>query len=117
MTLPFTLPDIHHGFTSGHGFAELVGDDLVLRIRQKSLGMIDLKPLRIEIAVTAIDRIQVQRGLFGDKLIIRPFRPDLLDAVPGDHKAEVTLKIRKRDRTDAEYLVADVLDAQERLEA
>ena len=62
----------------------------------------------IKVEPRALEEIYFNRGVFGDRLCLRPKKYDLLTAMPGTHDEEVKLKLRRRYRKDAEQLVYEV---------
>lgn len=116
MALPFTLSDVHWGISDAAGSLRLDDDFLVLEVQVTAIGLFKQKPLTIKVAPEAIHSVRYKRGAFRDRLIIRPYRPALLTAVPGKHEGEVRLHIKRAHREEAEALVEEI-DAWRRLAA
>ena len=58
---------------------------------------------------SVIEHIRFDTGFFSDKIFVVPKRAALLEAIPGDHKGELKLKVSKRYRDAAMQFVTDVL--------
>ena len=55
-----------------------------------------------------IQQIRFGRGLFSDTIYIVPKNLELSNALPGDHKGEVRIKVARRYRHEAESFVDEV---------
>lgn len=108
MRIPFETPDIHHGFSEGKGFVYLDDEFLVFEVRIHTLGLFEQEAQVIKVEPAVIEAIRLERGLFSDKLCIRPRKIEVLDAIPGDHEIEVKLKVKRKHRLSAQQFVADV---------
>jgi hypothetical protein len=101
--ISFTLPDV--GLREIRGMVYLEEDFLVLKLDQALLGMIDAEKDIIKIDTNALRDLHVRRGLFRDRLVIRPKKSQLLDLVPGEHRDAVELRVRRKYRPDLMRLV------------
>jgi hypothetical protein len=116
--IPFTLPDV--GLREIRGLVYLEDGFLVLRIKNAVLGLADEKRDMIKIEPKALRDVRIERGLFRDRLVIRPRRADLLDAVPGEHPSAVTLRVGRKHRAALMRLVDEfetLLESSERIDA
>jgi hypothetical protein len=116
--IPFALPDV--GLREIRGLVYLEDDFLVLRIKNAVLGLVGEKKDLIKIEPKALRDLRIERGLFRDRLVIRPKRADLLDAVPGEHPSAVTLRVGRKHRSDLMRLVDDfetLLESSYRVDA
>ena len=105
-SIPFSLPDINAGFTEIKGLVHLDDEFIVLEVETALLGEFNKDQQVIKVELAALKDIRLDRGLFRDRLCLRPKKPDLLEAVPGKHLGEVQLKIWSIHRSRAEALVA-----------
>ena len=108
LSIPFEIPEVHAGFSEVKGVVRLEDEFLVFQIQTVTLGMFKGDPETIKIEVGAIYDIRHERGLFRDKLYIRPKKLQLLEAMPGKHGVEVQLKIRRKYRSSA-LILADAV--------
>jgi hypothetical protein len=107
--IAFTLPDV--GLREVKGLVYMDDDALVLKLHDALLGMLDDERKEIRIEPSALASVSIQRGLLRDRLVLRPKRPDLLDAVPGEHASAVELRVKRRHRGALEELVEAYEDA------
>lgn len=104
LRVPFTLPDV--GLDEVKGFVYLENGYLVLSLQKVTLGMVEQEPEIFKIEPGALHDVSVKHGLFRDKLVVAPKTMELLDAVPGDHRAAVELRVKRKYRADLEKLEA-----------
>ena len=105
-TVPFQISD-----SRGHkvtGLLYLEEEYLVFEIQARKWGLFKSPPEKVKAEFGVIDHITLERGLFGDSIFIVPRRSDLLNAIPGDHKGELKLKVAKRYRELSQSIVSDV---------
>ncbi|TDI71135.1 MAG: hypothetical protein E2O85_02505 [Bacteroidetes bacterium] len=105
LSLPFEIPDVHAGFSEAKGVLRMEDEFLVFQVQTVTLGMFKEDPETIKIEIGALIDVRHERGLFRDKLYIRPKKLQLLDAMPGKHLLELRLKIRRKHRASALILV------------
>lgn len=114
MAVPFTIPNVHWGLSEASGSLHLRDGFLVIEVHVTMIGVVKQKPLTVKVAPEAIHSVRYLRGAFRDKLVIRPFKANLLATVPGKHEGEITLRIKRAYRDEALDLVEDVKDWIER---
>ncbi len=105
-SIPFQLPDVGLREISGEIYLE--DGYLVLDVVDALVGELDKDLQLIKIEPSAVKQIHLEPGLIADRLRIRPKKEDLLRLIPGTHQQELRLKIRKRDREEAEFLIHEV---------
>jgi hypothetical protein len=88
-----------------HGVVFIEDEVLVLRVEKKLLGLFDSDSKTIEVEPGALEEIRVQRGLFKDKLLLKPWRSELFDLIPGTHGSHIILKVPRKERAELEALV------------
>lgn len=99
----FTLPDV--GLREISGLAYVDEGFLVLKVQNALMGEFDVEQETLKIEPGALEEVSVTRGLFRDRLIIRPRRPELLDAIPGEHVAALELRVSRKQRSELGALV------------
>lgn len=109
MLVPFTTTDVHSGFSEAGGTLSLTDEFLEVRVTIAILGMIKQRPSLVKLARTAIRSIHYEKGYWGDKIVLRPYNPRMLDEIPGINDGEVVLKVKKKFRLDAMALVEEVM--------
>lgn len=108
MYITYKLPDMNAGLTEVNGAAWFENEFLVLEVETSLLGEFSKEHKTIKIEPSALASIAFERKLIRDRIILRPKKRDLLDAVPGDHLGELILKTRRADRAAAEEFVVEL---------
>jgi hypothetical protein len=85
------------------------GDELVIRIEDKLLGILDSERTTIRIDADALTDVVVRRRPLYDRLVVVPVRPEALDSVPGLFGGALELRIWRGHRRALEELT-DTLD-------
>lgn len=100
MRIPFEIKNVND-FNEAEGFLYLEEGFLVIKVKEKILGVIpgDEKVIKVEPGV--IQEIKLSQGTFSDKLTIYSKKVELLDAVPGKHSTGVRLKVKRKYRREA----------------
>lgn len=101
--ISFTLPDV--GLREIKGLAYVEDDYLVLRVENALLGLIDQEAEVVKIEPSALQSVEHRRGIFRDRLVLRPKQPTLLDVIPGDHVTSVELRVPRKERPILEALL------------
>ncbi len=102
----FTLPDV--GLREIKGLAYVEDGDLVLKVEDGLLVVMDVEKKEVRIEPGALADVHVRRGLLRDRLVLTPRRAALLDAIPGTHRVSVDLIVSRRYREDLDRLCAEV---------
>lgn len=105
--IPFEISDSHSDEISG--LLLLEEEFVVFEIRVRKWGLYKEPPELVKVEFGVIDNMRFERGFFKDSIFVVPKRSELLDAIPGDHKGELRLKVAKRYREEAQQFVAEVL--------
>jgi hypothetical protein len=101
------------GLTEVSGFVYTEDEFLVLEVESAFLGMVGKNRHTVKVEPVALKDIWLERRPFKDRLCMRPKKPDLLEAMPGDHSFELTLRIWKIYRKDVQRLVDEVAAMRE----
>ncbi|MEM8557474.1 MAG: hypothetical protein AAF809_04580 [Bacteroidota bacterium] len=115
MSIPIEIAEVYDGLAEATGLMRIArdpagGDVLELELQTAWLGMFK-RPTQVAAwPLSDIAEVRFKRGVFKDRLWLRPARLDLLDALPGRHKGRVKLKIKKVYR-DEVYDLLDDLEA------
>ena len=105
--IPFEIDSNHGHEITGLVFLEDEFLVFEVQVRKWSLYKEPQEKVKAELAV--IEHIRFDTGFFSDKIFVVPKRSALLEAIPGDHKGELKLKVSKRYREAAMQFVTDVL--------
>ena len=106
-SIPFQLPDTNLGLTENKGRLYLDEEFLVFEVSSSLSGLTNKKQQTVKIEPDALEEIRLDRGLFKDRLLIRPKNRELFRVMPGMYqdKDTLTMTIWKKYRADAEHLV------------
>ncbi len=109
-SIPFRLPDTNLGITENKGRLYLDEEFLVFEVSSSLSGLTNKKQQTVKIEPGALEEIRLDRGLFKDRLLIRPKNRELFRVMPGMYqdKDTLTMTIWKKYRADAEHLVDEV---------
>ncbi len=102
-SIPFKLPDV--GFNEVSGYLYFEDEFLVFDVSSSFLGEFSEEEQTIKIEPAAIEDVELKKGVFKDKLCVRPKKVDLLKAIPGSFEEEVQLRIARKHRDKAERLI------------
>lgn len=102
--IPFTLPDDSMGFRERRGTVTMEEGELVLRIQDQLLGVIDSDHAEVRIDPAALSDLVVKRGFLVDKLTVVPLRGESLKAVPGAKLGFLELRVWRKHREALEDL-------------
>lgn len=105
--VPFSLPEV--GLREVKGFVYLDDEFLVIEVESAVLGLADRERTTVKVAPSALESVRFTRGLFRDRLRIKPEKVDLLKTIPGDHATEIALRIPRKYR-DLTARIADMMD-------
>lgn len=112
-SVPFYIPDVHEGFSEAHGMLFLEDGTLVFQMQVTTLELFKHDPKEVRVDLGAIDQIRFSRGWWRDKLRFRPKRFDLLAEMPGTHKEELKIKIKRKHRDAVDRLLEEIEAALE----
>jgi len=101
--IPFKLPD--DGLRELKGLVYIDEGYLIVKVESALFGLLDKDEETVKIEPGALEDLQIKRGTFKDRLVIKPLGVELLDAIPGDHVDEVILKVSRKRRAKLEDLV------------
>lgn len=103
-TIPFEIPDVNHGFVEVKGLLHVNSNELVLEFDERDafMGVIksDLKEVRIPFS--DIEAIEVKKRFFSMRAEIISTSMRTLQDVPGADQGRVKMKIRRKNRDEAE---------------
>ena len=109
-SVPFKLEDTNLGFTENSGLLYMDDEFLVFDIQSGLKGVTRASRHQVKVDPKAISGIRLKQGTTKDILYIKPKKGKLLEVIPGDHKREIKLKIKKKHRIAAERLVQRVIN-------
>lgn len=105
--IDFQIPEVNE-VHEGKGHLHLEGGFLVFRFTILNWGVAEREWETVKVERGLIDYVRTEPGILKDKLLIATQSQRLLDLVPGDHRREIKLRTRKRDRADVVAFVERV---------
>ena len=108
-SVPFTISNIHGGFAEAPGIARLEGNAIALSFQvQDFVGVTKGQVQDVQISLDVIDAVVFKKDLFAGRLFIRPNTMHVLADIPGAHKTELKLNIKRKYRKEAERFASAV---------
>lgn len=102
-SIPFKLPDV--GLYEIEGYLYFEEDFLVFDVEKSLFGEFEADEQTIKVEPSAIEEMEFKKGVFKDKLCIRPKKHDLLKAMPGSFKEELKLSLSRKQRDKVYQLI------------
>jgi hypothetical protein len=106
--IAFQIPEVE-SIHEGKGFVWLEDEFLVFRFTVLDFGMTERGWETVKVERALIDGIRTERGLLKDKFLIATRNRRLLEAIPGKHSGEISLRTKKKERAQVEAFVERVL--------
>ena len=102
--IAFELPDVGLREVSGKVYLD---DDgfLIISLQNALFGEFDKEKREVRIEPAALKQIRLEKGVFKDRLVLRPENDRLLKIIPGDHVVEVELRVWRNRRNELRRLV------------
>ncbi len=92
------------GLRERRGTVTVEDGELVIRIQDQFLGMIDSDHAEVRIDPAALSDLVLKKGLLVDKLVVVPLRGEALKKVPGARLGSLELRVWRTHRDDLEEL-------------
>lgn len=108
-SVPFTVKEVHNGFSEGRGVLYVDDDEVVFEVHVTFLGMFDRGTTTHRFHLTDLDEVGHKRGLWQDHLSIRTRPMELVSVVPGSAQGALALTVKRKHRRDLDALL-DRLD-------
>ena len=107
-TVPFEITGVSHGLKDVTGLMKLneQGFKLEYKLQDSFVGMISSDPKEILIPYRNLDEITFKKGWFSGKVILEGNSMGAFNDLPGTEPGSRTLKIKRKDRDDAQRLVS-----------
>ena len=106
----FEIPSVNHGFQTASGLLKLEEENLVLEFQVMDAFFEVIKSDVEEVAIPLRDlqSVEYKKGWFSSKIIMEARSLRVFDDIPGSEKGECKLKIKRKERKDAEKLVSKI---------
>lgn len=108
-SLPFFIPNVYEGLATAHGMARVtrVGLALEFEVKDGFVGMIKSGLREVEIPLDDLHRLELRKGWFKTRLLIKTRRMGAVTQFPGKHTTGgIELGVARQDREIAEALVS-----------
>lgn len=107
-SVPFEIADINHGFQLAKGIFKVRKDhvELEFEVQDAILGVISSGVQTVSIMFDDLEDIRYQKGWFGAKVILKTTSMKVLEDLPGSEQALVELKIKRKNRKEAQAVVS-----------
>ena len=107
-SVPFEIADINHGFQLAKGILKIRKDHLELEfeVQDAILGVISSGVQTVSILFDDLEDIRYEKGWFGAKIILKATSMKALEDLPGSEQATAELKIKRKNRKEAESVVS-----------
>ena len=107
--VPFETDTVHGGFSEARGTIRVDGDEVVIGVQVKTIGLINGTPQSFRFDVFDLDTVECTRGLLRDRLTIRTRPMRHATQVPGGSEGCLTVSVRRKYRPALDALL-DRLD-------
>ena len=104
-SIPFSVPDLHGGFSEGRGRVHIDGDDIVFETQVKLLSIFDRRPQTHRIELVDLESVRHKRTVLGDRITICTRPMTLVTEIPGSANGELVLKVKRRHRAAVDDLL------------
>jgi len=112
MSLPFVIDDVYGGLAEVRGVLRLEQQAIVLefKLQDALLNVVKTEVSSVTVPFEQIEQLVFRKGWFGlgASLCLRTRSLKALEAVPGDHGAELLIGVARKDRTLAREIASQV---------
>lgn len=104
----FEIPTVNQGFRIARGLLKLEGEELLFEFQVTDAFLevfnSDVEEVRIELA--DLQSVEYKKGWFSSKIVLEARSLRVFEEIPGTDGAECVLKIKRKDRGEAQKLVS-----------
>ncbi|MGI9516176.1 MAG: serine/threonine-protein kinase, partial [Pirellulaceae bacterium] len=106
LRVPFSIPQMYHGFAVALGIAHFDGSviELEFEVRDDVLGAMKSRPHRVTIPVNELLDAKHKAGAFSDRLTVKAAHLETVSDVPNNQHGQFVLHIKKEHREQAKLL-------------
>lgn len=107
-TLPFSIPEINHGFQEASGLMKLTekGIELEFEVKDAILGVLKSGIKNVVIPYSELESIEYKKGWFSSKIILNATSMRVFEDIPGTDVATCTIKVKRKHRSEAQSLAS-----------
>jgi len=99
--LPFSIANVHNGFSEATGLARLSDKGIVLEYQVSLLGLFKFPIREVSVSFEDITAVALQKRFLRTTLSLHTRSLRTLASLPGSRTGQVRLRIAKRDREQA----------------
>lgn len=106
--VPFEIPTVNQGFRVAKGLVNLEGESLAFEfeVTDAFIGILTSDVQDVRLPLSELQSVEYKKGWFSSKIVIEVRSIKTLRDIPGTEMTECILKIKRKDRKDAEKLVS-----------
>jgi hypothetical protein len=106
--IPFKITYLDHGYSEARGLLHVKQDGLTMEFENDNHGMMHIKSglKDVDLGYDQIESIEYKKKWIGAEIIIQGASIRVFDQVPGAEQGRCTLKIKRKDRKEAERAVS-----------
>lgn len=107
-TIPFSIPEINHGFQEASGLMKLTnkGFELEFEVKDAILGVMKSGIKNVVIPYSELESVEYKKGWFSSKIILNATSMRVFENVPGTDVATCTIKVKRKHRDEARSLAS-----------
>lgn len=107
-TVPFSIPEINHGFQEASGLMKLTreGIELEFEVKDAILGVMKSGIKNVIIPYSKLESITFKKGWFSSKIILNGTSMRVFEDVPGTNVATCIIKVKRKHRNEAQSLAS-----------
>lgn len=109
-SVPFEIPTVNQGFRVAKGLVNLEGEDLAFEfeVTDAIFGVLNSGLQELRLPLSGLQSVEFRKGWFSSKIILEARSLKVLKDLPGSEMTECVLKIKRKDREDAQRLASKV---------
>ncbi|WP_420454923.1 hypothetical protein [Rubrivirga sp.] len=105
LSVPFSISDSHSGLSEMSGVVCLEGDDVVVEIQIKFIGLFKRPSQTFRFDMTDLEEVRHTRRFWGDTLTLRTWPMERVADIPGSSDGALALKVKRADRPALDALL------------
>ncbi|MFH5830797.1 hypothetical protein ACG2F4_02425 [Halalkalibaculum sp. DA3122] len=106
----FEIPAVNYGLQTASGLLKLEGEELLIEFQVKDALFEVFKSDVEEVAIPlrALQSVEYKKGWFSSRIVLEADSLRVFDEIPGADQGECILKIKRKERKEAEKLVSKI---------
>ena len=104
-SVPFSISDNHSGLSEMLGAISLEGDDVVIEMHIKFIGLFKRPSQTFRFDMTDLEEVRHTRRFWGDTVTLRTRPMERVTEIPGSADGALCLKVKRAHRPDLDRLL------------